>query len=106
MLHRSVLHFTLIFITIFACSKGDVALPERIKNIISTHDTCVCEPYIYKYKWRNQIIFAESVRGITCNSIPLYYDENGNDFTMDSSYRYDEFLAEAILIEKSWHCKE
>lgn len=101
-------YFTLIVFSAFfySCSKEKIDAPEAIRQLISTHSNCLCEPYIYKYLWRSNTVYLSSCAGPACDCTTTYYDENGHEFKMQPGYSPDNFRQESQFLKNVWTCKK
>jgi hypothetical protein len=43
--------------------------------------------------------------GYVCDWIPVYYDSNGQKFTVENGYFYWDFLKDAQLVKEIWTCE-
>jgi hypothetical protein len=79
---------------------------ELIKNAKADNPTCICDPFINKYRWQGEIVYVKAVSGPTCNSTPWFYNSNGEQFSLPQGVTFDKFSAESTFIEVLWSCKQ
>ena len=94
--------------TVFtACSKRSNfdKVPGPVQALIDSA-TCVCEPYVRQYLWRDQTIYLWGYTGPTCNWIPGYFDAEGKPVVMAENYNLYEFLEEASYVKLIWECRK
>lgn len=96
--------FLFISLVFFSCKK-DTPSPME-KAILDGTGKCACEPYINQYVWRKKAVYLSSARGPYCNSIPMYYDHNGANLTMENGYTVEDFLDESRFVANIWTCEE
>lgn len=95
-------------LAMFSCSKNEedpyAELPAPLRAIVAGRD-CTCDPYIDLYKWQGQDVYILLTRGPACNSVPLYFDSNGNSIEMEEGYTLDDFRNEGEKIKTVWTCE-
>lgn len=102
---------TLIFLgpLFLSCSKESIDIPKEIEMLISdlksTNPDCTCEPYLDQYLWRNETVYVLGYKGPACDWFPVFYDSNGQPFTLESGYTYNTFLQESNFQRTVWRCK-
>jgi hypothetical protein len=89
----------------FSCTEEDPEATVILQDVIATYDDCTCDPVIKEYLWDHKTVYVV-ILGSTCNSVPIYYDENGTEFQLDEGYTFDEFFAESTLVRTVWRCGE
>jgi len=102
----------------FGCSKKQVQIqstvPQAINDLIEdmkiNQPDCQCHPFISQYIWRNQNVYVVAINdalniGYVCDWIPVYYDSNGQKFTVENGYFYWDFLKDAQLVKEIWTCE-
>ena len=102
----------------FGCSKKQVEIqstvPQAINDLIEdmkiNQPDCQCHPFISQYIWRNQNVYVVAINdalniGYVCDWIPVYYDSNGQKFTVENGYFYWDFLKDALLVKEIWTCE-
>jgi len=102
----------------FGCSKKQVQIqstvPQAINDLIEDMEVnqpdCQCHPFISQYIWRNQNVYVVAINdalniGYVCDWIPVYYDSNGQKFTVENGYFYWDFLKDAQLVKEIWTCE-
>ncbi|HTE13427.1 MAG TPA: hypothetical protein VK645_20750 [Chitinophagaceae bacterium] len=95
-----------------SCSKNQVvvleAVPDPITAVIqdlkTQNPTCICEPYMNQYIWKNENVYVLAEKGAYCNWAPVYYHSNGERFEVKTGYTYDKFLQESQLVKNVWTC--
>ena len=103
---------------VFGCSKKQVEIqstvPHAINDLIEdmkiNQPDCQCHPFISQYIWRNQNVYVVAINdalniGYVCDWIPVYYDSNGQKFTVENGYFYWDFLKDAQLVKEIWTCE-
>ena len=84
-------------------------LPQTISDLTKdfevNHADCNCHPFINQYTWRNQNIYVLAYNdaldiGYICDWVPGYYDSNGQKFTVESGYFYQDFLKDSHLTKE------
>lgn len=94
-------------LVLFACSKNgkeDTKVPASIQQLIDGNTSCVCDPYIKLYTWRGELVYLRYMSGPLCNGVPVYYNEEGEEITMEAGYTLDQFLAEGQFVKTVWQC--
>jgi len=99
------LRLILLSLFFYSCSKQKLDAPEAIKELISKNTSCTCEPYIDQYFWRGQTVYVLASKGPACDSRPVYYNENGEEFNMDLGYTFESFRQEGHFVKNIWTCK-
>jgi len=100
--------FILLFssVVLISCKKDYENIPPALRYITSEHPGCICEPYLNEYLWRNQTVFVLLEAGIACDTRPIFYNENGEEFNMEQGYTFEMFQQESVLVKRIWTCKE
>ncbi|MES2873885.1 MAG: hypothetical protein V4708_09195 [Bacteroidota bacterium] len=88
-----------------ACEKESDELPPALKAEIATITSCMCDPYISKYRWKGETVYFRGGRGPACLFFPMYYNKDGVRFEMEAGYTYQKFSEDAVLIKSVWECK-
>lgn len=112
---RNVYAFKILSILIFlsplffSCSKESIDTPKQIEILISdlksANPDCTCEPYLDQYSWRNETVYILGYKGPTCDWFPIFYNSNGQPFTLEQGYSYNTFLQESNFKQTVWTCK-
>lgn len=101
----------LIFLSplFFSCSKESIDTPKQIEILISdlksANPDCTCEPYLNQYLWKNETVYVLGYKGPTCDWFPIFYNSNGQPFTLEQGYTYERFLQESSFQRTVWRCK-
>jgi hypothetical protein len=97
---------SVVLLYVTACSKkaADDQLPASLQKVIAQDTSCICDPYLKKYTWRNQVVYLLGAAGPACDWAPLYYTAVGEPLTMATGYTVDNFWKEAKIIKIAWSC--
>lgn len=90
-----------------ACSKKnppDGPLPAPLQKMIAQDTNCVCEPFLEKLLWRNQVVYALGYTSATCDWTPFYYDAAGEPLVLPAGTTLGSFALEAKDIKRVWSC--
>lgn len=103
---KRILISACIVFSFYACTKNGETndLPPALKEVIRENSSCTCLPYLAKYEWQEKTVYLLGSKGPACQTIPLYYDENGNKINLPTNYTYDNFSKDAKLIGIVWEC--
>ena len=105
LLMKKPLLIVALFFSVLSCSKkADTPLPENLQEKIRQTDDCTCQPYLNLYQWKGQLVYLWASAGPACNSVPSYFDKDGNPLMMIAIYTMEQFLAESKLIKTIWRC--
>jgi len=72
---------------------------------MSTTSNCTCDPNISRYLWKDKYVYVLTARGPACDSHPIFFDENGNKFNMETGYSFDDFLKDSSDKKIIWSCQ-
>jgi hypothetical protein len=101
------LSLIILGLSINACSKQNIDAPAPIKELIARSSDCtICPSFVDKYLWRNQVVYIYTCNGPTCDCMVLYFNEKGENMSMQQGYLFDNFLQEAQLTRHVWKCKK
>jgi hypothetical protein len=94
----------------FSCKKErtndkEAAVKLVIQKVEANTPTCVCDPLVNEYKWNNETVYVQYAAGPACNSVPVYYNKNGQQMVVEG-ISFDDFLKESIFIRNIWTCNE
>jgi hypothetical protein len=88
----------------FGCKKENTAIPATIEAL-TKQTNCTCEPFIDAYKWHNKTVYIQSCKGPACLCSVLYYNAQGEMFSMPQGYTFNDFFREAEFVRNIWTCK-
>ena len=95
--------FFFSFILLYSCSKQKASsLPDSLKSYTLAQPNCSCEPFIDEYRWKGEIVYVQSCRGSLCYCVAKFYDAEGVEINMSSSF--DKFQLESKFIKNVWTC--
>jgi hypothetical protein len=98
--------FTMGVCLLTACKKrGSDVEDKLIERAKAESPHCTCNPSIKKYKWDGKIVYVKEFSGPTCYVVPIFYDSNGELFTLDEAGIQD-FNKRSIYIKEIWSCEE
>ncbi|HWK02544.1 MAG TPA: hypothetical protein VNS58_02870 [Puia sp.] len=97
---------SIVLLYLTACSKktADEPLPAPLQKLIAQDTGCICNPYLQKYTWRNQVVYMLGYASINCDWIPFYYDAAGEPLILPAGYTLTTFGAEMKPIKIVWSC--
>ncbi len=102
---KAIVYLSLLTCCLFSCSKENENIPEPLQKLTAGYSNCECEPFIDEYVRQNEVVYLFSCKGIACNCVTNYYNENGDPLTMDSAYSPDDFRKESRFVKNVWSCK-
>ena len=95
-----------------AQSEVPQAVSDLIKEMEANNPDCECHPYINQYIWRNQNVYVSTFNnalnseyGYSCDGIPVFYYSDGEKFTLEAGYFYDNFINDSKLVRNIWACE-
>jgi hypothetical protein len=93
-------------ISFSSCEKQEVKIPPAVQELMnSTSCDPTCPSFVNSYHWRNRTVFIYSCGGPLCNCAVKYFNDNGEELTMEEGYGFPHFEQEAKLLEHIWVCK-
>lgn len=98
----------IIAMTLLACDKAPElrleGVPESVRQHI-TNDNCTCDPQIGLFRWNERLLYVHWFIGPACNTIPSYYDDEGNPVELTADEQ-NAFWEEKELVKMIWVCGE
>lgn len=60
----------------------DADIPASVRQLMDS-EACGCDPRVSLFDWNGQLFYVHHFVGPACNTIPSYYDQDGNKLELD-----------------------